>query len=88
MTGRKMGFSKFTVSVLPSLTQFGEIGSLYPGFAIIVAIGLRNPMLNQNQAQILYCRMFIDLFDDVVAVTDEQEQFLVNRIKILFFVGS
>jgi hypothetical protein len=54
------------VTVLPSLTQVREIGSVYPGFMIIVAIGLENPKLNQNQAQILYSRMFIDLLDDVV----------------------
>jgi hypothetical protein len=25
------------------LTQFGEIGSVYPGFAIMIAIGLQKP---------------------------------------------
>ncbi len=30
-------------SVSPSLTQFREIGSVYPDFAIIVAIGLQKP---------------------------------------------
>jgi hypothetical protein len=39
-------------------------------------------MPNMNQLQIFYCRMFFDLLDDVVTVTDEQEQFLVNRINI------
>jgi hypothetical protein len=29
--------------VSPSLTQFAEIGSVYPGFGIIVAIGLQKP---------------------------------------------
>jgi hypothetical protein len=56
------------------LTQFGEIGSVFSGFTIIVAIGLQNPMLYCNQAQILYCRMFIDLLDDVVMGTDEQDR--------------
>jgi hypothetical protein len=32
-----------TIIVLPSLTQFGEIGSMYPGFALIVVIGLQKP---------------------------------------------
>jgi hypothetical protein len=45
---------KTDIHVLPSSTQFGEIGSAYPEFTIIVAIGLRNPMLNRNQAQMLY----------------------------------
>ncbi len=54
------------VSVLPSSTQFRYIGSEYSGFAIIIAIDLRNPMLNRNQAQILFCRMFFDLLDDAV----------------------
>jgi hypothetical protein len=30
-------------AVSPSLTQFREIGSVYPGFAIVIAIGLRKP---------------------------------------------
>jgi hypothetical protein len=47
---------------LPSSTQFREIDSFYNGFAIIVAIGLQNPMINWNQAQILNCKML----DDVV----------------------
>ncbi len=41
-------------AVSPSLTQFGEIGSAYPEFTIIVAIGLRNLMLNRNHVPILY----------------------------------
>jgi hypothetical protein len=56
--------------------QFGEIGSVYPVFMIIVAGGLRNPMLNGNQTQILYSRMFIDLLEDVVM------GLLMNRIEI------
>ncbi len=47
-------YIQYNPLVLPSLTQFREIGSVYPEFAIIIAIGLRNPMLNGNQAQILY----------------------------------
>jgi hypothetical protein len=57
----------YYVGVLPSPTQFEEIGAVYPGFAIIVATDPRNPKLNRNQAQILYCRMFI-------MVTDEQDR--------------
>jgi hypothetical protein len=65
------------------LTQFGKIGSVYPGFEIIIALGLQSPTLNRGQMQIFYCwKFFTDLLDDVVAVTDEQEQFLVNRIEI------
>jgi hypothetical protein len=59
---------------LIALHIFGEIGSVYPCFVIFVAIGLRNPMLNRNRAQILYCRMFIDLLDDVATVYDEQDR--------------
>ncbi len=55
-----------TVLVSPSSTQVGEISSIYPDYAIIIAIGLWNPMLNLNQPQILYCGIFIDLLDDVV----------------------
>jgi hypothetical protein len=33
---------------------------------IIIAIGLRNPLLNWNQVQIVYCKIFIGLLDDVV----------------------
>jgi hypothetical protein len=43
-----------------SLTQFGGISSIYPRFAIMIANTLENPMLNQNQAQISYCMMFLD----------------------------
>jgi hypothetical protein len=50
----------------PSLEKM--VPYVYPVFAIIVATGLRNPMLNRNQVQILYCRMLIDLLDDVVTV--------------------
>jgi hypothetical protein len=34
--------------VSPSLTQLGEIDSVYPELTIIVSIGLRKPMLNRN----------------------------------------
>jgi hypothetical protein len=48
-------FKKWKLPVLPSSTQFGEIGTVYHGFAIIIAIGLQKPYAeNQNQAQILY----------------------------------
>jgi mitochondrial fission protein ELM1 len=40
--------------VSPSSTQFKEIAAAYPKFAIAVAIGVQNPMLNWNQAHILY----------------------------------
>jgi hypothetical protein len=61
-----MYISNLFVAVSPSLNQFGEIGSVNPGFTIIIAIGPWNSMLNQSQAQILCCRMFTDLLDDVV----------------------
>ncbi len=63
----------YYVGVSPSPTQFEEIGTVYPGFAIIVATGPQNPMLNQSGAN-LVLQMFIDLLDDVVTVTDEQYQ--------------
>jgi hypothetical protein len=71
-------------TVSSSLTQFGEIGSVYTGFAIMIAIGLWNPMLNQNQAQILYCKMFIDLRVMVLSqFTDEQDQNTWNTVPVL-----
>jgi hypothetical protein len=48
----------------------------------IHAISLQNPMLNRNQVQILYCRMFVDLLDDVVTVTDEQNQNTWNTFPV------
>jgi hypothetical protein len=44
------------------------MGSVDPGFAIMIAIpqAFENSMLNWNQAQIFYCMMFIDFLDDVV----------------------
>jgi hypothetical protein len=35
-------FPKAAIVSLSS-TQFGKIGSIYPGFAIMIAIGLKNP---------------------------------------------
>jgi hypothetical protein len=34
------GAHQFNVTVLPSLTQFREIGSIFPGFLIMIATGL------------------------------------------------
>jgi hypothetical protein len=70
------------LTVSSSSIQFWEIGSVYSGFTIIHAISLQNPMLNRNQVQILYCRMFIDLLDDVVTVTDEQDQNTWNTFPV------
>ncbi len=42
-------YSTYILLVSPSLTQLGEIDSLYPELTIIVAIGLRKPMLNRKQ---------------------------------------
>ncbi len=46
----------FCLLVSPSSTLFGEMGSVYPGFVIMIAIGRRKPYatVNRNQAQILY----------------------------------
>jgi hypothetical protein len=57
-------YPKYLISVLPSLTLFGEIHSVYPGFAIIIAIGLCKFYAQLESCA--NCRMFIDLLDDAV----------------------
>ncbi len=73
------------VSVSPFSTQLREIGSAYPEFMIIVMIGLWKPMLNQNQAQILYCSMmFIVLqVDDGYFLTGSKDLEYIFSIKIM-----
>jgi hypothetical protein len=39
-------------------------------------------MLNQNQVQIVYFRMVIDLLDDAVMVTDKQDQNACNTFPV------
>ncbi len=75
-----------TALVSHSSTQLGEISSVYPGYAIIVAIGLWNRILKLNQVQILYCGIFIDLLDDVVTGywwTGSEYLEYISRIRIM-----